>query len=684
MKADFSGWATKAGLECSDGRTIMPNAFAHQDKIQVPLVWQHGHTDPQNVLGHVLLENRPEGVYCSAFFNETPRAQHAKELVKHKDINALSIWANQLVEKARKVIHGTIREVSLVMAGANPGALIDSITITHGDGELENVEDEAIIYTGLTLEHTDGEDEEEPVNNEPIIEHAEGESLEDVYNSMTDKQKEVLHYMLGVAVEEAKSEMAQSALADFEFDDDEAKAVYESMSQEQQTVLQHMLSDAIEFTKSTIETTNTQEGTLMHRNVFEKGDTPAGPSLSHDDVKSIVADATRCGSLREAVSAYALAHGIENIDVLFPDAVAVDNIPEFLKRRTEWVNVFMSAATKSPFARIKTLHADITMEEARAKGYVTGSLKKEEFFAVSRRITVPTTIYKKQKLDRDDMIDINDFDVVAWLKGEMRLMLDEEIARAALLSDGRDVSHEDKINEGNIRPIAKDHELYNTLIYVNIDDSNSSVTEIIDQVILNRGKFRGTGQPIMFTTETLMARFMLLKDTLGRRIYRNMEELASELRVSQIIPVEVMEEYPEILAVLVNPVDYRFGSDKGGNVAMFDDFDIDYNQYKYLIETRLSGALAKMKSAMTVMKVAASAVLVVPAAPTFDPETGALTIVNTTGVVYKNAAGTVINAAGSPYTVAPGASYTVNATPASASYYFATSDDDSWTFTADA
>jgi len=411
----------------------------------------------------------------------------------------------------------------------------------------------------------------------------------------------------------------------------------------------------------------------MSHNIFENNNKTQA-AISHADLQGIVADASKNGSLKDAIESYALSHGITDVDMLFPEATALDAVPEWLKRRTEWVAKLLGDTRKSPFSRIKTMHADITLEDARAKGYVTSALKKEEYFGVSKRITTPTTIYKKQKLDRDDMIDITDFDVVSWLKAEMRMMLDEEIARAILIGDGRDVSHEDKINEGNIRPIARDHELYTTVVNVNIDDANSSVQEVIDAIINNRKHFKGTGTPTMYTTETYIAKFLLLKDTLGRRIYRDLGELASELRVLDIVPVEVMEEEADLVAILVNPQDYVLGADKGGAISMFDDFDIDYNQHKYLIETRLCGALIKMKSAIVVKKVAASAVLVTPTAPTFVSATNTITIPTVTGVVYKQGATTKTGS----FVITADA--TIVAYPSSASYYFATSENDSWTF----
>ena len=572
--ADFSGYATKANLRCSDGRTIMPNAFQQSDGRKVPLVWQHGHNDPKNVLGHAILENREDGVYAYAYFNDTEAAKSAKTLVRHGDITAMSIYANQLIEKSKNVVHGVIREVSLVLSGANPGALIDNVSLTHSDGEIEVLNDEAVIYTGLHLQH----EEEIKMEPEQYIEHAEEETLQDVYDSLTEDQKNLVHFMIGTALENAEKEgeMAQ-------FDTDEY-------------VLEHM------------------EGYDMPRNVFEGGLEYNQPILSHSDVKEIVASAVRGGSLKEAVEEYALQHGIENIDVLFPDAKAITDTPEWNKRRTEWVAGVLSGTKHTPFTRIKSVVADITLDEARAKGYIKGNMKKEEFFSVASRVTTPTTIYKKQKLDRDDIVDITDFDVVAWLKAEMRLMLEEELARAILIGDGRDVSDEDKIKDpagaaegSGIRSILNEHELYAHTVNVDLSDANSSPSEIVDAILMNRRFYRGTGTPTFYTSESILAQLLLLKDTLGRRLYRTVEELAQELRVAGIVTVEVFEDVPELIGILVNLQDYNIGADKGGDVSMFDDFDIDYNQYKYLIETRVSGALTKIKSAMVIKNAPAEA-----------------------------------------------------------------------------
>lgn len=658
-KPDFGGYVTKANVLCTDGVTIDPGAFAHQDGAIVPLVWQHDHQNPLSVLGQVRLSHRQDGLWGDVFLNNTEKAQHAKAAVVHGDINAMSIWANQLVRQASRVVRGSIREVSLVLAGANSGARIDPVTIMH-DGFDTVLDDEAIIHTGLPLDlevdeasESDTESEEEMSEE---LEHSETtRSVGDVVKSMTEEQREVLYYLVERALTGDDS-IAQSDLTDVD---------------DLQDHIKHAVTQAL---------TEMDIPNMVTRNVFDDAqESKPAAVLTHSDMSEIMADATRSGSLADAVNNYAIKHGIEDIEILFPDAQNVTGTPEWDKRRTEWVAHFLGRTTKRPFSRIKTLSADITEDAARAKGYITGTLKKEEFFRVAKRVTTPTTVYKKQKLDRDDMIDITDFDVVAWLKGEMRMMLDEEIARASLLGDGRDVSDEDKINEGNIRPIATDHELYTTTLTVADNKSHAATQAIIDRIVQNRHMYRGSGQPVMYTTEIMIARFLLLKDSLGRRIYKNLEELAAELRVSEIVPVEVMEEYENTLCVLVNPVDYTHGATRGGNVSMFDDFDIDYNQHKYLIETRLCGALTKLRSAIHVVATAATNVEVTPAEPAFDGTE--VTITDQTGVLYFNALDdTPMNAAGSPYAVAEGSSVTVYAMPDSG-YYFPTSADDSWTFT---
>jgi hypothetical protein len=646
-KPDFSGWATKAGLKCSDGRTIMEDAFKHQDSVTVPLVWQHTHAEPSNVLGHAVLEHREGGVYTYGYFNETEQAKHAKTLVQHKDITSLSIYANQLTEKGKNVLHGFIREVSLVLSGANPGALIDNITLAHGDGDMVTLEDEAIIYTGLELHHGDEETSEEEV------EHSEeNPTIQEVYDSMSDEQKEVVHYMVGTALADRKTELAQS--------NDKSE------------------SDLTHKDKG-------EEGRRMTRNVFEEqereGNKEEKHVLTHDAIKGIVADAEKIGSLKEAVENYALQHGIDNIEVLFPDARALSSTPEFDSRRVEWVSGVINGTRHSPFSRIKSLVADITFDEARARGYIKGSLKKEEFFGVSTRSTTPTTVYKKQKLDRDDIIDITDFDVVAWLKTEMRLMLDEELARAVLIGDGRDVSDEDKIKDpagaaegAGIRSILNDHDLYAATITV---DDSATAPVVVDAFVGAMGYYKGSGSPTFYTTLPVLSSLLVHRDEDGHRLWRTTAELAAEMGVANIVTVEVMENETDLLGIVVNLKDYTIGADKGGDVAFFDDFDIDYNQYKYLLETRVSGGLTKIRSALVIRRAGAGGTLAVPVEPGFaDNE---VTVATTTGVVYKNKATGATLTTGSPVALDPGEELTVEATPASG-YYFSSNQEDQWTF----
>jgi hypothetical protein len=664
MKPDFGGYVTKAGLKCTDGRTITAEAFKHMDKMTVPLVWSHGHNSPDNVLGHVLLESRDDGVYGHGFFNNTKQGQNAKALVAHKDIDKLSIWANQLVEKSKNVLHGMIREVSLVLAGANPGAVIDYVSIQHSDdpNDVTVSTDEAIIHTDSSIDipAQNGTDETkiDPGTLQEMLAHA-GMTIADVYNGMSDQQKQVLHYFVGVALEGAPSTDVKQSDETGEGD------------------LEH------------------KEGTdeEMTHNVFDqtKGENKTEPQrhyVSHDDMRAIVEDAKKSGSLKHAVEAYALKHGVEDIDLLFPDAKTVTSTPEFDKRRTEWVAAVIGGTRKTPFSRIKSLTADLTFDEARAKGYIKGNFKKEEFFGVSKRVTTPTTIYKKQKLDRDDIIDITDFDIVVWLKAEMRLMLEEELARAILIGDGRDVSDEDKIKDpagategAGIRSIANDHELYATTVRLNLGDANSSYTELIDEFLLSRRFYKGSGTPTFYTTEETLVRMLLTKDTTGRRMYNSQQELESALRVAAIVPVEVLENQGDLLGVLVNLTDYTTGADRGGEINFFDDFDIDYNQYKYLLETRVSGALTRIRSAIIYRTTTSTNVLVDPITePTFVASTGVVTIPTQTGVVYKNKDTSATLSAGAQAALDPEETLNVIATPASG-YYFESNAEDEWSFT---
>jgi HK97 family phage prohead protease len=652
-KPDFSGWATKAGLKCSDGRTIMPDAFKHQHEETVPLVWQHNHNEPANVLGYATLEHRDDGVYAYGFFNDTPQGQNAKKLVEHGDIKSLSIYANQLTEKSKQVLHGFIRELSLVLSGANPGALIDNVVLAHSDGDMVTLEDEAVIYTGLEIKHdddgSDTSDSNDSKDDKP--------TAQEIFDSMTPEQKAVVHRMIGAALTGTKDPQDKPGdKKDKKDPQDKPDLVHDD-----------------------------KEGRRMTRNVFEQQneDKQDKPVLSHSDIQGIVADAQKAGSLKEAVEAYAIKHGIDNIEILFPDARTVTDTPEFDARRVEWVAGVINGTKHSPFSRIRSLFADITHEEARAKGYIKGNLKKEEFFGVARRVTTPSTIYKKQKLDRDDIIDITDFDVVVWLKAEMRLMLDEELARAVLIGDGRDVDDEDKIKDpmgasegAGIRSILHDHDLYAATITV---DDTATATQVVDGIISSMGYYKGSGNPTFYTTLPTLTSLMLTRDQFGHRLWKTPTELAAELGVSAIVTVEVMENEPNLIGIIVNLRDYTIGADKGGEVSFFDDFDIDYNQYKYLLETRVSGALTRIRSALVIMRAAAGGTLATPAAPTFDDATGVVTVPATTGIVYQDASDNSTLTAGAQAPLAAGESLTVVAVPASG-YYLENNVDDTWTF----
>lgn len=577
MKYDFSGWATKNNIKCSDGRTILKDAFKQHDGQTVPLVWNHQHNESANVLGHAVLENRDEGVYAYCTFNDTEAGKNAKLLVEHGDVTALSIYANQLKQKGSNVMHGIIREVSLVLAGANPGAFIDSV-IRHG----EFCDDEAVIYTGeeLTLQHADDNtsDKEDKVDEkdkkgDDKVDNKE-KTIKDVVDSMSEEQKNVLYALVGQALE--GKEMAQSA---------------------------------IEENENNIEEDGGEQE--MKHNVFEGKETENKDVLSHDAMETILKDAKRYGSLKESFLAHAESYGIKDIEWLFPDAKNVNMPPDFIKRDDSYVQKVMRGVHHVPFSRIKSMHANITADEARAKGYIKGKRKKEEVFTLLKRTTTPTTIYKKQKLDRDDVVDITDFDVVAWLKMEMRMMLDEEIARAILVGDGRLPDSDDKVNETCIRPIASDDDLYCVKAPVAVAAAATEddiAKAFIKTVIKSRKEYKGSGSPTLFTTEDVITGCLLLEDKNGRVIYDTVDKLATALRVKEIVPVEVMEtaktkvnsvEKP-LLAIMVNLTDYYVGADKGGSVNMFDDFDIDYNQQKYLMETRCSGALVKPYSAVAV------------------------------------------------------------------------------------
>ena len=575
---DFSGWATRNDLKCADGRTIRRDAFKHNDGDVVPLVWNHQHDDPFNCLGQATLENKPEGVYAYCSFNNSESGKQARELVMHGDVKALSIYANHLSQNKRTgdVFHGDIKEVSLVLAGANPGALIEDI-IQHSDDD--DGDEQAIIYAGgafdLEIRHSDIP-KEEPMNPDEKLIHADPEPAEgndteetigDILSTLNEKQMNAVYAIVGQALEDGGA-------TDDEYD---------------------------------------EEGdTEVKHNIFDNDTADQSNILQHADMEAILADGKRYGSLRES----ALAHGIDGIDTLFPEPKNLNTPPDWITRKMDWVSKVMSGVHHTPFSRIKSMYANLTADEARAKGYIKGKLKKEQVFTLLKRTTTPTTIYKKQKLDRDDVIDITDFDVVAWLKTEMRFMLDEEIARAILVGDGRDGSSDDKINEMNIRPIWTDSDLYTIKATVT---KKASATEddmakaFIRTAIKSRKDYRGSGEPVLFTTEDMITNCLLLEDTTGRVIYDSIDKLRTVLRVREIIAVPVMEgltrtdaddsKVHSLMGIIVNLNDYNVGADKGGAVNMFDDFDIDYNAQKYLIETRCSGAMIKPYAAIAIESV---------------------------------------------------------------------------------
>ena len=564
-KYDFSGWATKNDLKCSDGRIIRRDAFKDNDGQTVPLVWNHQHNDPLNVLGHALLENRAEGVYAYCTFNDTPAGNNAKMLVEHGDVSALSIYANRLKQDQGNVTHGVIREVSLVLAGANPGAFIDSI-MRHG----ESSDEEAVIYTGenLSLEHGEKEDN---------MENGNEKTIKDVVDSMTEEQRNVMYALIGQALEDVKH------------------------------------SDDAEEHEQKNKNEEGDENEMKH-NVFDnQNKNNAKDTLTHAEMATILSDAKRYGSLKESVLQHSEQFGITNIDMLFPDYKNMNVPPEFIKRDTGWVAQVMNGVSHTPFSRIKSVFADITADDARARGYMKGNLKKEEVFTLLKRTTDPQTIYKKQKLHRDDVIDITSFDVVAWIKAEMRMMLDEEIARAILVGDGRLSSSDDKIKETNIRPIYKEEALYvvNTVLEKQ-SDVDTRAKAFIKAAVKARKDYQGSGEPTLFCSEDLLTDLLLLEDGQGRVIYESEAKLATALRVKKIVTVPVMEGVHrmnnaagvnaecDLLGIIVNLRDYNVGADKGGAINMFEDFDIDYNAQKYLIETRCSGALVKPYSAIVI------------------------------------------------------------------------------------
>lgn len=602
-KFDFSGWATRANMLCSDGRTIMKDAFKECDGVTVPLVWNHQHNSVEEVLGHALLENREDGVYAYGTFNDTPSGQNAKLLVQNGDVNRLSIYANKLKQQGGNVVHGVIRELSLVLAGANPGAYIESVMM-HGEDSyeegyispaeyIENVEPLFHADTSEKGEEKMAEEAKKPESEDTQKENSEDkETVKNVFGTLTEKQKKAVYAIIGMALEDDDT-------------DEEEKEVKHSEEEIKEESEEETVSDVLE---SEEDDENEGGNKTMKHNVFDNETTMADDVLTHSEMTAIFEDAKRSGSLKEAV----LAHGITDIDILFPDAKNLNNEPEFIKRNDDWVSKVLGGVHHTPFARIKTIFADITAAQARAKGYQKGKLKIEEVFKLLKRVTNPTTVYKKQALDRDDILDITDFNILPWMKKEVRIMLDEELARAFLIGDGRDPVEEanDKINEDCIRPIWKMEDLFTVKAAINVSDSATAEEKakaFIKACIKSRKNYKGSGNPDMFMSEDMLTDCLLIEDTNGRVIYDSVQKLAAALRVREIVPVPVMEGLTrtddedktyELAGIYVNLKDYNVGTDKGGEINFFDDFDIDYNKQKYLMEARCSGTLVKPYSAV--------------------------------------------------------------------------------------
>ena len=571
---DFSGYATKANTKCYDGLTIAPNAFKGDNGKKVPVVWNHNHSGPEYVLGHALLQNRKDGVYAYVKLNDTPSGQTALEAVRCGDIDAMSIFANGLRKAGQTVMHGVIRELSLVLAGCNPGALIDEIVAHGADNDGEG--GEAFIYTdgGISLKHGLDPDDN-PLNEEDDnMAKAGGKTLEEVVDTMNDEQKEALYALVGMAKDSVDDDELDEDDDDYDEDDYDDDEDYE----DEEDDMKHNVFD-----------NDPEQGVLRH---------------SMDEINAAIADGKSCGSMKDAF----IAHGIEDVEWLFPEDHLLDTPPRIIDRDQSWVSKVMSGVHHIPFSRVKSMAADLTEEDARAKGYIKGNFKKEQVFSLLKRSTTPTTVYKKQKMDRDDVADITGFDVIAWLKQEMRVKLNEELARAYLIGDGRLSSSDDKINEGNIRPIYNDDDLFTIKVQVETaagDDTATKLDKMMTAVLKARKNYKGAGNPTFYTTEDILTDLRLMKDKIGHRLYKNDAEVAEALRVKEIVTVPQMENMKgvnggEFVGIIVNLADYTVGADKGGAVNMFDDFDIDYNQQKYLIETRCSGAMTTPFGAMAI------------------------------------------------------------------------------------
>lgn len=665
---DFGGYVTVFNRRCSDGRTITPDAFSHMDGQQIPLVWQHQHKSVNNVLGHVILEKRPFGMYGYGFFNDTVDGKNSKILVEHGDINSLSIYADALKQNSKlEVLHGSLTETSLVLKGANTEAKIDFVRLQHSDGSLEDLEDAAIIFSGELIEHAGTE-----------------KTFQDVFDTLNDDQQALVEFMVKQALESGPAEHSAGSEAEdkidgTESDDDKDKTGKDESESDDDKDLAH------------------SEGT-MTRNAFDqnaksstavavRGQVSLADVLSHEQMAAIMDEARKSGKFMEVFLAHSdeiLAHaeagtyGVTNVEVLFPDARTLENKPEWITRRMEWVESLVNSTRKVPFSRIKSMSADLTLDTARAKGYVKNTMKKDQFFAVAFRETTPTTIYKKQRFDRDDVIDVTDFDLIDWAWVEMYFMLREEFARAILVGDGREVDHPDKILETKIRPIAHDDSFY---VDVRTIPANVNGNDMVEAVIRNRHFYKGSGPNAYMTTE-VMNDMLLAKDNFGRRQYKSREELTSDLQVRAIIEVDLLEgqqrDGGEILMIIVNPADYTVGSTKGGEITKFQQFDMDWNQEKLLIEGRAAGCLTKAKTAQVILR--GTGTLATLTAPSFVPETGVVTIPTVTGVTYKNQVTQATLASGAQAAIAAGTSVSIVAVT-NTGYYFPHNSDNDWVFT---
>ena len=601
-KSDFSGYATRAGVKCADGRIIEPQAFMHNDGDTVPLVWQHGHNSPSNILGHAVLELKDDGVYAYGFFNDSEKAMDAKESVRHGDIRRMSIYANNLRETDHLVHSGVIREVSLVIAGANPGATIDNVTIQHGNDFIEVVEDKAIIHSGENITPTDEGD------NMPEGQNETGDkTLQDILDDMTEEQREAVDYLVGAAIESTQGENVDD-------DDDDEDDVDTSAAH---SALTHADKDP----------------SSMSHNLFEQSDNSPkqtiGDILSPDQISGILHDAMEGGSLKHALEQFALQHSVNNIEGLFPQH-KLDGGVQVYDRQNEWVTKVLNGVRKIPMTRIRTVIADMTPEEARAKGYVKGKAKIEQVFGWLKRETDATTVYKKQSIDRDDLLDITDFDIVAFFWTEMRGKLLEALAEAILIGDGRSAMDPDKINEERIRPIASDIDFYAPKVTL---PSNADPRDIVKAIIRSRKDYRGSGNPTLFTTTDFITDLLLIEDRNQRRVYETVDALKSALRVSDVVEVEYFNQDPSVVGILVNLSDYTVGTNKGGEITRFDDFDIDFNKYKYLIETRISGSLTKPMSAIVIKR--EQGTVATPQSPSFNSDSNVIQIPTTSGVIYS-------------------------------------------------